>query len=75
MSSSSLTAVSVLMEWEEEAGTMMGSLAPQGSRRREGAGEAMMTTKTVTFTPGSQQHFLIRAHLHVSLDIKLKRSS
>lgn len=54
---------------------MMGSLDPRERPEAGGvAGRLSLLWKTVTFHPGSEQHFLIIVHLHVSLDIKLKRS-
>lgn len=60
-------------EWGKETGTMMGSLGyyreVKGGRSRGGLS---LQRKIITFNPGSYQHFLIIAHLHVSLDVKLK---
>lgn len=69
------SAVSVLMEeWEEAAGTTIDSQDTIGRPKEGGPGRLLLLWKTVTFNPSSQQHFLIIAHVHVSLDIKLKRS-
>lgn len=72
------SAVSVLMEKRGEetgtTGTMMGSSAIIGRSKEGGRGRLLLLWQTITFCPGSQQHFLIIAHLHVSLDVKLQRS-
>lgn len=69
--------MSVLREkWGGETrtvGAVTGFLAVIGRSKEGGLGRLSLLVTTITFYPGSQQHFLTIAHLHVSLDVKLER--